>query len=123
MPMILDNKPELRAKIKKYGKWVVIFFVFAFIMELVGNFIYSFDEDKGRVENFLLNNKLINIKAGDIKKISFQNLINFSGDENKDAYKEYMYRIKGTNADVLVRVKLNKLCDEGEQCLKITSME
>lgn len=119
--MILDIKPALKAKIKKHGKWCfVICIVTGFLIVFLSMFIDNAD-DTFFVEDSLLNNQLILSKTGEIEEIFQRQILVFSGDNNKYPYKEYLYLIKGANADVLVRVKLRNLY--GEQFLEIISME
>lgn len=100
-----------------------IFIVSAFFFKLLAEHFYYLDEDSYLVENFLKNNKFICSKVGDVEKVLWKEMTNFSGDENTKPYKEYLYYVEGSSSDIYIRLRLDKSCGTRDECFQIISID
>lgn len=125
MQITLEKKEQLKTNIKKYFKWLIIFVIFTLLAVSILELIYSFDDNKVAVEQFVQNSPLITSKVGRIEKLYPRGWLNFSGTKTEKPFKEYRYSIRGSNANAYVRVRFDiSNCDKGNDCcFEIYSIE
>lgn len=95
----------MNTKLKKYGKYLIIFTVVIFIAEFISSNWLENSTTANEAQAYLKENKEIIKKVGEIKKINLKKYISYSNKADSDSYIEYQYLVKGTKSNLFVRVR------------------